>query len=148
MRRQTENFSQGRNGNVLREPGEIISQDGNYEDDTVISESGDFVLYEMERNEEVYLEELVFLDTSAAANTIQLLDATLNDDGSVDTTTPMTVPEEVSASSKYTEDGYTGEPFTEDAIVINVSGSGEARVGLHSSYKEYEEPAAEQTEVA
>lgn len=153
-REQTEQFEQDRHGNVRRSLDEHRARDGNGgmdgENGIVSVAAGDsgttqtvFVI--PDDASQAILETITLYNNTANAATFHVEEATLNDDGSVDTSTRRSVTRTLAADDERDLE-YTGRPFTEDAIAINVSEAAEVGVGVILDHYEEEEPAAVQTD--
>lgn len=149
MREQEEKFQQDRLGNVRRELDPIRGQDGKELNRGGLVEVADgeqntmHVILEIDDEMgAVNVEELTAHNASTAAGTYQLYSATLNDDGTINTTSARSVG--IAVGGGVTRPmGYTGRPFNQDAIVVEPTFFGEIGIGFYPHNPEEVEPASE-----
>lgn len=154
VREQVERYLQDKLGNVRRELDDHRAQAGNsgLNDNNGIADvaAGDTgttqVVYEIPDDiQQAILQDIHIFNETANAATFHIEEATLNDDGTVDTSTRRSVTYNLSANGDRTID-YTGDPFTEDAIAVDVTEAAEVGVGVILDHHEEFEPASVQTE--
>lgn len=144
-RKEEEQYVQDRQGNSERELGEYVSRDGDVLDVASGDTGNDLILYDFPDDaQEVHLTQIRYVDISGSAASFELKTATLDSNGNVDTATKQTIDFQVSASSDRVIE-WEGEPFTDDAIVVNTDSESEVAVGVRVVHKEYHESASEQT---
>lgn len=156
-RNENENFSQDRLGNSNRELDSIRGQDGmdaggdspsGLLEVTTGDDDGatDLVVLELPDDAEgFHLDELHAHNNTGGPETFSVFSATLNDDGTVDTTTRRSVPMNVAAGVARTI-SYSGKEFNEDAIVVTSNFTGHIGVGGYMDIPEYRGSAYEQTQ--
>jgi hypothetical protein len=156
-RDQIENFQQDRQGNVEREIDPVRGQDGM---DASTNDNGnpqgllniaagdtgtDQILYELPDDaDSVHIEEMHLHNSSSSDGSMTILEATLADDGTIDSTTERTVPFNVGTGVSRTIP-YTGREISGDAIAVNSDSEGWVGVGIYTDKPEEYEPNAEQT---
>lgn len=150
---RVENYKQDRYGNVERELDELRGQDGmsgaDADDDGIVDiapgdTGSNIVVYELpQHTDEAILDLIHAHNNSGAAGTFRILEATLDAGGNITGTTRRSVLINV-ADGATRALGYEGEPFTEDAIVVNSGFEGEFGFAVLSDHKEYNEENTEQ----
>lgn len=153
-RDQEEVFKADRLGNVRRELSEILSRVGSADESNnegfITVGSGDLdtnlVAYEIPDDVQEFHLELIQAYDSAATNSTEfyVLEATLDSDGNITSTTRRSVTYTVAAGSNGTFE-YHGKPFTGDAVAITSGFEGEISLGGYNVHNEYNEAASEQT---
>lgn len=157
-REQNENFSQDRLGNVNRELDDVRGQDGMDATTTDGNPNGilevttgdddgatDLIIMEIPDGASGFnLDEIHAFNSSSAEANFSIFTATLNDDGTIDTTTRRSVPYNVAASTGRTI-SYVGKEFGDDAIVVQSNFTGHIGLGGYMDRPEELEPASEQT---
>lgn len=158
-RTENETFKQDRQGNVRRDIDEVRGLDGMEEVDGDGDPNGiveivtgdddgatDVILFHIPDDASgFHLEEVHAHNGSADPGTFTVYTATLNDDGTVNTTTRRSVPLDVDAGATRTI-SYSGREFEDDAIVVNSNFTGFIGTGGYTDKPEEIEPASEQTE--
>jgi len=150
---RVENYQQDRLGNTNRELDQLRSQDGmegaDADDDGIIEvTAGDtgnnLVVYEIPDGvSQVILDLIHAHNNSGGSGTFRILEATLDNNGNIGTTTRRSVLVNV-ADGATRALGYEGKPFQEDAIVVNSSFSGEFGFAVLADSKQEDEPNVEQ----
>lgn len=140
------NYPQDRLGNENREIDDVRGRDGDMATVDSGSTGTDVVVYELPDDvQEFHLEQIHYSNLTSGSASFEVRSATLNDDGSVDTSTTQTPTYNVSADADEHFE-YIGDAFTEDALVVNSDANAQVRFGGYADAKEYHEPAVEQTE--
>jgi len=147
-------YEQDRLGNVNRKLDQLRAQDGNAGADADNSgileiaggdEDTDLVVYELPSDaSQVMLDLINFHNNSGGDGTFRILEATLDSSGTITNSTRRSVLYNVSDGATRVV-GYEGRPFTDDAIAVNSSVTGEIGLAVISDHKEYDEPAVEQS---
>ena len=153
MVNKIEEYQQDRYGNSNRKLDQLRGQEGmsgaNADNDGILDLAAgdvdtDQIVYEIpDHTDEALLDLIQAHNDSGAAGTFRILEATLDSDGNITGTTRRSVLINV-ADGATRVIGYEGDPFTEDAIVVNSSFEGEFGIAVLSDHKEYNEPATEQ----
>lgn len=150
---KTENYEQDRYGNVNRELDQLRGQQGmagaDGDNDGIMdipaADTGtNQIVYEIpDHTDEAILDLIHAHNDSGGAGTFRILEATLDSGGNITSTTRRSVLINV-ADGATRAIGYEGDPFTEDAIVINSGFEGEFGLAILSDHKEYTETNEEQ----
>lgn len=149
-REQKENFAQDRLGNVNRELDPVRSISGMEEGDGLVAiAAGDVgsqvVMMEIPDDAAGFsLMEIHAYNSTTSAGTFQLHSATLDDTGTITSTTRRSVPFNVGSEVGRTI-SYSGKEFSEDAVVVVSQFEGEVGIGGNMDRPEELEPATEQT---
>lgn len=154
-RDREEQFEQDNLGNVNRRLDQVRSlegMEGSDDDDNGIVEIAggdtgtDLIVYELPTHaSRVYLSLIQLYNNSGGAGNYQIYDATLDDQGAVDTTTRRTVPINV-ADGATRSIGYEGVAFDQDAIVVNAAQTGFVGISVFVDHDQSDEPASEVTQ--
>lgn len=147
-------YERDRFGNSNPKLDQLRAQGGNAgaddDDDGIVEIVGgdtgnDVVVYELPRHADQALLDLVsFHNNSGAAGTFRILEATLDSDGNITSTTRRSVLINVADGATRVL-GYEGKPFTGDAIAVNSGMTGEVGVAVIEDHKQYTEDSVEQT---
>lgn len=152
VREEQVQYQQDRQGNERRKLDQLRGQAGmsgaNGDDNGIVTiaaadTGSDAVAYSIPNSVDETILDLIHAHNSGdAAGTFRIKSATLNEDGSIDTTSRRSVLINV-AGGVTRAIGYEGDPFTDDAIVVESTFEGEIGVAVLSDHKEYIEPSSE-----
>jgi hypothetical protein len=156
-REQNENFAQDRLGNVNRvlddvraQAGNDASTDSNGNPEGLVDVAGgdtgsDLVVFAVPEGAASFnVEEISAYNSGGTEDTFQILEAELDDDGNITSTTARSVPFNVGAGISRTI-SYEGREFA-GAVAVNSNFEGTIGVGGKMDRPEELEPASEQTE--
>lgn len=148
-RDQNERFEQDRLGNVNRRLDDVRAQGGMSDSNGLVDVTQDgsnLILYEIPEDvSQVNIDEVHAHNGLTSDGTFNIHSATLDADGNIATTTRRSVPLDVTAENTRIH-SYTGEEFSEDAIVVSADFDGTIGVGVYVDRPEEYEPFAEQEE--
>lgn len=152
MRDEYTEYEQDRFGNERKKLDQLRAQEGmrgadadneGIEDIAAGDTGTDVVVYTLpDHADQVMLDLIHAHNNSGAAGTFRVLEATLDSNGNITNTTRRSVLINVADAATRTI-GYEGEPFTQDAIVVNSGFEGEFGFAVIADHPEHFEADSE-----